>query len=145
VDGVGGDRPNLLNPAILGISLDDPDTSYALLAGTCTRPREIGPDGMRQPYMRCTHFDTNIPPGGRGNLGFQTFRSDGIANWNVALEKDVVFREPLALRFRAEFINFLNHPQFERPDDEIGFEPFAKIINTANRGRVVQLLLRLQF
>jgi len=145
VDGVGGDRPNLLNPAILGISLDNPDTSYALLAGTCTRPGEIGSDGTARSYMRCTHFDTNIAPGGRGNLGFQTFRSDGIANWNVALEKDVVLREPLALRFRAEFINFLNHPQFERPDDEIGFEPFAKIINTANRGRVIQLLLRLQF
>ncbi|MGH9783023.1 MAG: TonB-dependent receptor domain-containing protein [Terriglobia bacterium] len=125
VDGVGGDRPNLLNPAILGKSLDHPDTSTSI--------------------WRREYFDTNIAPGGRGNLGFQTFRQDGISNWNVALERDFVFREPVALRFRTEFINFLNHAQFEGPDDEMAFEPFAKIINTANRGRVIQLLLRLQF
>jgi len=125
VDGVGGDRPNLLNPAILGKSLDHPDTSTSI--------------------WRREYFDTNIAPGGRGNLGFQTFRQDGISNWNLALERDVVLREPVTLRFRAEFINFLNHAQFDGPDDEMAFEPFAKIINTANRGRVIQLLLRLQF
>ena len=125
VDGVGGDRPNLLNPAILGKSLDHPDTSTSI--------------------WRREYFDTNIAPGGRGNLGFQTFRQDGISNWNLALERDVVLREPVTLRFRAEFINFLNHAQFDGPDDEMAFEPFGKIINTANRGRVIQLLLRLQF
>ena len=144
VDGVSGDRPNLLNPKILWKSLDHPDTSYAILADTCTRPGQIGPDGVARPYMQCTYFDTNIPPGGRGNLGFQTFRSDGISNWNLALEKDFLLREPVTVRFRAEFINLFNHPQFERPDDEIAFEPFAKIINTANRGRVIQFLLRLE-
>jgi len=125
VDGVGGDRPNLLNTAILGKSLDHPDTSTSI--------------------WRREYFNTIIPPGGRGNLGFQTFRGDGISNWNLALEKDVVLREPWTLRFRSEFINFLNHPQFDGPDDEMAYEPFGKIINTANRGRVIQLLLRLQF
>jgi hypothetical protein len=143
VDGVGGDRPNLRNPAILGTSLDHPDTVGSLLAlDTCRRP---GDPGYGERYMACAYLDTNVQPGGRGNLGFQTFRQDGISNWNVALERDFVPREPLTLRFRAEFINFLNHAQFEGPDDEMGFEPFGKIINTANRGRVMQLLLRLQF
>ncbi len=125
VDGVGGDRPNLLNTAILGKSLDHPDNSTSI--------------------WRREYFDTNIPPGGRGNLGFQTFRGDGISNWNVALEKDIPLREPMILQFRTEFINFLNQPQFDGADDEMAFEPFGKITNTANRGRVIQLLLRLQF
>jgi len=33
-------------------------------------------------------FHTNIPPGGRGNLGMNTFRKDGTANWNVALGRN---------------------------------------------------------
>jgi hypothetical protein len=124
VDGVRGDRPNLLNPAILWKSLDHPDTSASV--------------------WRREYFDTNIAPGGRGNLGFQTFRQDGISNWNVALEKDFPIREPVRLQFRSEFINLWNHPQFEGPMDEMAFETFGKITNTANRGRVIQFLLRLQ-
>ncbi|MBI1955171.1 MAG: hypothetical protein HYS38_02145 [Acidobacteria bacterium] len=124
VDGVGGDRPNLLNPTILWKSLDHPDTSTSI--------------------WRREYFDTNLAPGGRGNLGYQTFRSDGVSNWNLAVERDFVLREPATLRFRTEFINLLNQPQFEGPNDEMAFEPFAKITNTANRGRVIQFLLRLQ-
>jgi hypothetical protein len=99
----------------------------------------------KEPYMSCAYLDTNVPAGGRGNLGFQTFRQDGINNWNVAVERDFAVREPVTLRFRSEFINFFNHPQFEGPDDEMAFDTFGKIINTANRGRVIQFLLRLQF
>jgi hypothetical protein len=124
VDGVRGDRPNLLNPAILWESLDHPDTSTSI--------------------WRREYFDTNISPGGRGNLGFQTFRQDGISNWNLALERDFLVREPVTLQFRSEFINLWNHPQFESPMDEMAFETFGKITNTANRGRVIQFLLRLQ-
>ena len=125
VDGVSGDRPNLLNPEILWKSLDHPDISTSI--------------------WRREYFDTSIVPGGRGNLGFQTFRADGISNWNVALERDFLVREPATLLFRGEFINLFNHPQFEGPNDELAFEPFAKITNTANRGRVMQLLLRLRW
>jgi hypothetical protein len=142
VDGVRGDRPNLLNAAILGRSLDHPDTSPQILgSGTCQRP---GDPGYGERYMTCAYLDTNVPPGERGNLGFQTFRSDGISNWNLALERDFLIREPVTLQFRSEFINLFNHPQFERPMDEMAFETFGKITNTANRGRVIQFLLRLQ-
>jgi hypothetical protein len=146
VDGVGGDRPNLLNPKIRGKSLDHPDTVRTLLAlDTCKRPGDPMYPDYKEPYMSCAYLDTNVPAGGRGNLGFQTFRQDGINNWNVAVERDFAVREPVTLRFRSEFINFFNHPQFEGPDDEMAFDTFGKIINTANRGRVIQFLLRLQF
>src|SRR5438132_1086245 len=63
----------------------------------------------------------------------------------VAVERDFALREPVTPRFRSEFINFFNHQQFEGPDDEMAFDTFGKIINTANRGRLTQLLVSLQF
>ena len=123
VDGVSGDRPNLLNTAILGKSLDHPDVSPLI--------------------FRREYFDTNIAPGGYGNLGYQTFRQDGIYGWNLALEKDFSFSESGRLQFRTEFFNLLNHPQFDEVNHGISNETFGKITNTANRSRVIQFTLRL--
>ena len=127
VDGVSHDRPNIGNPAILGRSLDDPNTSVAVL--------------------QSGRFDTNLPPGGRGNIGYNTFRKDGTNNWNFALGR--TFRLPggreRSLQFRTEFINLLNHAQFEKPQIQFASRTFGQITNTANKGRQVQFLLRLNF
>jgi hypothetical protein len=142
VDGNSADRPNILNPSLLGKSLDNPDTVTAILgANTCRPP---GTDGL--PYLHCQYFDTNIPPGGRGNLGWNTFRKDGTANWNVALGRS--FRLPggeRSLDFRTEFINFFNTPQFDKPGTQLAVATFGKITNTVNKGRQVQFTLKLNF
>jgi carboxypeptidase family protein/TonB-dependent receptor-like protein len=142
VDGDGGDRPNISNPSLLGKSYDNPDTVVALLgADTCRRP---GTDGL--PYLHCRYFDTNIVPGGRGNLGWNTFRKDGTANWNVAFGRS--FRLPggeRSLDFRTEFINFFNTPQFDKPGVMLALATFGKITNTVNKGRQVQFTLKLNF
>ena len=141
VDGVrASDRPNLLDPSILGVSIDDPDTSLALLAAdSCERPTS------ERPYMLCQYFDTNIPAGGRGNIGYNVFRSHGTNNYNVALEREFPVKESLALLFRSEFINFFNHPQFAAPNLRIASDTFGYITNTANRGRLIQLYVRLRW
>ncbi len=142
VDGTVVDRPNILNPSLLGKSLDNPDTVTALLgANTCRPP---GTDGL--PYLHCQYFDANIPPGGRGNLGMNTFRKDGTANWNVAFGRS--FRLPggeRSLDFRTEFINFFNTPQFDKPGVQLALATFGKITNTVNKGRQVQFTLKLNF
>jgi hypothetical protein len=142
VDGNTGDRPNILNPSLLGKSFDNPDTVGAILgADTCRPP---GSDGL--PYLHCQYFDTNIPPGGRGNLGMNTFRKDGTVNWNVAFGK--AFRLPSGDRsvdFRTEFINFFNTPQFDKPGTQLAVATFGKITNTVNKGRQVQFTLKLNF
>jgi hypothetical protein len=142
VDGNSTDRPNILNPSLLGKSFDSPDTVGAMLgADTCRPP---GADGL--PYLHCKYFDTNIPPGGRGNLGWNTFRKDGTANWNVAFGRN--FRLPggdHSLDFRGEFINFFNTPQFDKPGTQLAVATFGKITNTANKGRQVQFTLKLNF
>jgi len=141
VDGVrGSDRPNLLDPSILGQSFDNPDTSRALLAvDTCQRTTAA------RPYMVCKYFDTNLPAGGRGDIGYNTFRGDGTNNWNVAIEKDIRLREALTLLFRSEFINFFNHPQFAEPNLRMSGDTYGYITNTTNRGRLIQLFARLRW
>ena len=129
VDGVGQDRPHILNPSILGKGINHPDTSQSIL--------------------RREYFDPNIPVGGRGNLGFDTFRLDGTNNLNFAVEREFALRKGgdqlPALQFRSEFFNFLNHPQFDTYAPHWGNEIFGKITNTVNRGRIVQFLLRVRF
>lgn len=129
VDGVGQDRPHILNPSILGKSIDHPDKSTSILH------RE--------------YFDTNIPFGGRGNIGFDTFRLDGTNNLNFAVEREFALRsggdQTPSLQFRSEFFNFLNHPQFDTYAPHVANEVFGQITNTVNRGRLVQFLLRLRF
>ena len=87
-----------------------------------------------------------MPPGGRGNLGMNTFRKDGTDNWNVALGR--TFRLPSGdrlLDFRSEFINYFNTPQFDKPGNQLSAATFGKITNTVNKGRQVQFTLKLSF
>lgn len=126
VDGEGLDRPNVTNPSILGKSIDNPDTSTSIL-----RPE---------------YFNTQIPPGGRGNLGLRVFRKDSLNNTNLGLIKTFPsFREGQTLQFRADFYNFFNHPFFERPGDVFPSPTFGKITDTQNKGRVIQFQLRYSF
>jgi hypothetical protein len=97
--------------------------------------------------LRCKYFDTNIPVGGRGNLGMNTFRKHGSHNWNVALAR--TFRllggAERSLQFRAELYNLLNQAQFDRPGNQLASDAFAKITNTVNKGRQIQFSLRMNF
>ena len=141
VDGDSQDRPNILNPSLLGKSLDNPNTVTALLgAGTCRPP---GADGL--PYLHCQYFDTNISPSGRGNLGMNTFRKDGTANWNAAVGRSFRLPGERSLDFRTQFVNFFNTPQFDKPGVQLAVATFGKITNTVNKGRQVQFTLKLNF
>jgi hypothetical protein len=145
VDGEGGDRPNLLDPGILGRSFDDPDTSVALMGADSCQDVRVSPEVT---YKQCRYFDTNLPVGGRGTVGYRVFRKDGTNNWNLGLARS--FRLPgpgseKQLQFRAEFYNFLNHAQFAAPGNAIASPTFGQITNTVNKGRVTQLSLRVIF
>ncbi len=124
VDGVGGDRPNILDPSILGKSVSHPNTATQIL--------------------RRDRFAPMAPGDSRGNLGTSTFRKDGIANFNAALSKQWRWGkggERTAL-LRAEAYNLTNHPQFDHPQTSFSSSSFGRITNTMNDGRVFQLSLR---
>jgi hypothetical protein len=125
VDGDNGDRPHLVDPSILGRSVDHPDTSRAALPASAfafLRPNEL-----------------------RGNLGANTFRKDGIANVNAAISRTVALHGDRRLVMRAESVNLLNTPQFAEPWRELASPSFGFITNTLNEGRSFRFLLRFSF
>lgn len=127
MDGEAGDRPHLLDPSLLGKSVDHPDRAASIL--------------------RSQAFDPRLSPGTGGTLGRNTFRKDGTNNFNLGL----VRRVPLpsfnnaSLQFRGEIFNLLNHAQFDSPGQSLSNLDFGLITNTLNNGRVIQLSLRLAF
>ena len=125
VDGSNGDRPNLIDPTILGRTIGDPNTSTALL------PRSA--------------FGYIAPIDSRGTLGFNTFRRGGIRNMNAALARSWTLHSDWQATFRAESINFFNTPQFANPNPDLSSPAFGKITNTLNEGRSFQFTLQLRF
>ena len=125
IDGAVGDRPNLLDPSILGRRIDHPDTSKLLLPRSAFR--FVGPDDAS------------------GNLGRNVFRKDGIQNVNFSVSKSWKIAGDSTLSFRAESINLTNTPQFANPGNELTGENFGQITNTLNDGRTFNLSMRLTF
>jgi hypothetical protein len=125
VDGTSGDRPNLLDVALLGRTIGNPDTSTQLL------PR--------------TAFQFIQPAASAGTLGRNVFRRGKVANVNAALARTWMLRAPLTLTLRAESINLFNTPQFAEPTRELTSPSFGKITNTLNDGRTFRFTLRMNF
>ena len=124
VDGTGSDRPNVVDPSILGAVVDHPDTSTRKIPQAA--------------------FSTIAPTDPGGNLGRNTFRKDRVWNVNFGLSRRFALGEN-ALVFRAESLNFLNHPQFAEPDINLTSRTFAAITNTLNDGRTFKFTLRFVF
>lgn len=125
VDGGPSDRPNILDPSILGRTISHPD---------------IAPQILRR-----DRFDYIHPGDLRGSLGRNTFRKATIANMNVALTKEwhMGTRREWSAQLRCEAFNLTNTPQFDEPQRNLSSPSFGRITNTLNDGRVLQLGLRL--
>jgi hypothetical protein len=125
VDGSNGDRPNVLDPAVLGRSIHHPDTSVALLPRSAFAFQPIGAE--------------------RGSLGRNTFRRAGFQNMNVSVGRTWSLVGERTFTFRAESINFTNSPQFADPNPDLSSPAFGKITNTLNDGRTFQFTGQLRF
>jgi hypothetical protein len=94
-------------------------------------------------------FDTGAfsqPVAGRfGNQGVGLLRADGLVNIDFSLLRTFALPgEDRKLQFRAESFNFANHPDFGVPGRVFGAPGFGQV-NSARRGRSIQLGLRLVF
>ncbi len=125
VDGASSDRPNVIDPSVLGRTIGHPDTS------TLRLPRSA--------------FSFIEPTEARGSLGRNTFRKDGINNVNAALSRRWPLKTDMALNFSAESINFFNTPQFADPGRQVAAPNFGAITNTLNDGRTFRFLLGFSF
>jgi hypothetical protein len=125
VDGGPSDRPNILDPSILGSTISHPDIAAEIL--------------------RRDRFTFIRPGENRGNLARNAFRKARIGNWNAALTKQWVWSagREWRLQLRGEAYNLTNTPQFDEPQRNLSSPSFGKITNALNDGRVFQFGLRL--
>jgi hypothetical protein len=107
---------------------------------------------------------TPPPTGEQGDIGRNVLRGFGAWQADVAFQRQFHFTEKVGLRFRGEFFNLFNHPNFGPPDNTLTDPLFGQSTQTlasslgsggANGGfnplyqiggpRSVQLALKLQF
>jgi hypothetical protein len=131
-DGIGGDRPFIVDSSILGHSVDNarvnPATGrqYAqdVLPLSAFLPTATQAAAKQWPWFPGT--------GIVGNLGRNTFWSAGQNNWDFSVIKDVrLSAERHHLQFRAEMYNLTNRVQFDLP-------AFLSIVDTAVPGYQLQ-------
>jgi hypothetical protein len=103
------------------------------------------------------------PNGQQGDLGRNVLRGFGASQADLGLQKQCHMTDKIALRFRAEFFNSFNHPNFGSPDNTLTSPLFGQSTQTLatslaggnNAGfnplyqvggsRSIQLALKLQF
>jgi hypothetical protein len=129
-DGFSESRPVLLDPSILGNSVNLPATSQAALP--------------RAAFRTLTIADFNTPLVGRN-----TFFADGVKNVDFGLMKNfpMPWGEGHKLSVRADFFNAFNHVQYGIPSAVITSTNFGAITGTAVQyaPRSVQVSLRYQY
>ena len=128
-DGFSEARPVLLDPSILGVKVNNRDTSRDVLPRTA--------------FRQATYGDTieDLVPR-------NAFYGDGVQNVDLALSK--TFNMPWdrhSMGVRIEAFNVFNQVQFNFPDTNINNATFGAINGTATSysPRVVQLVLRYRY
>ncbi len=79
-----------------------------------------------------------------GNVGRDSFRAPGLAQWDLAVNKSFRIRELASLQFRSEFFNVINHTNFGVPTASISSSAFGTI-RTTYPARQIQFALKLIF
>jgi hypothetical protein len=74
---------------------------------------------------------------------FNNLRASGPNSMDASVIKSIEIRERLKLQVRGEFINALNHPQFDPPNLAPTSASFGRITRQTNFARATQLALRL--
>jgi hypothetical protein len=87
----------------------------------------------------------DAPLGQIGNAPRAICCGPGIANVDMAIEKNILARESTTLQFRTEFFNVFNHTQFLNPDGNITGGSTFGLLRRARDPRLIQFALRLNF
>ena len=121
----------------------DPFSSFTLNGQTITPGEGFGSNNRSLYWFNPKAFSRTAPLK-LGTSGRDILRSPAFSNWDLSLFKNFAIREGMALQFRAEFFNSLNHPRFDPPNVDVS-SPFFGQIQSAEPPRIIQLGLRLQF
>ena len=90
---------------------------------------------------------TQPPPNSLGNLGRNSVRGPGFANYDVSLFRSFVIRDQTRLEIRGEAFNITNTPHFANPIGNVNSAAFGQSIGTLRYApeRRLQVAARLLF
>jgi len=144
----------------LPVDIQETPLQSGCRANQCPERPDVRPGGSNNPVLSNwtpnQYFDPSNfmvqPAGFYGNVGRNTLIAPGIFNWNSSVVKNFSLGEKAGLSFRAEFFNFLNHPNFGVPAVNV-FRDAAgdlssnvgRITTTNTTMREIQLGLKLTF
>jgi hypothetical protein len=66
----------------------------------------------------------------QGDVSRNSLRGFGMAQWDFGVHRKIQLHESLALEFRAEMFNILNHPNFGQPSGQFGVGGFGVATQT---------------
>jgi hypothetical protein len=104
-----------------------------------------GPAKLNQ-YYNPAAFAIPLAGAPFGNLGRNALRGPNFWQWDMGVHKNfrIPYREGMAVQFRSEFFNVLNHSNFIGPDANISDAAFGTI-RTIYPPRQIQFALKLMF
>jgi len=73
---------------------------------------------------------TTLPGGQQGNLRRNSLRGFGTTQADIGVQRQFRVTEKVALRFRAEFFNIFNHPNFGAPNTDLTSPLFGRSTQT---------------
>jgi hypothetical protein len=105
----GFDRPDVVGPIVYHPNnpFNYLDMSSFAIPCTISAAAQAAPSG----------FASDCVPGTRhyGNMGRNSLHGPTFKEWNFAVYKTTAITERLTMQLRADFFNFLNHPNFANP------------------------------
>ena len=120
--------------------------------GTPNRPNVVPGQSVALPKSRRTveeYFNTaafsDPAPYTFGNSGRDIIPGPGNNIWDLGAQKNFPIREYAALKFRAEFFNAFNHPNWGIPLPYPDFAPLFGRILASGDPRRIQFALRVEF
>ena len=79
-----------------------------------------------------------------GNVTKGSFVGPQFVSWDTSIIRDFPIHEAIAMQFRAEYFNVLNHTNFGDPQQSVTNSAFCRVLS-ANDPRIGQLSLKLLF
>ena len=136
----------------LPITLSETD-DHSLIGATSACPVDTpnytpGNLSITNPRSGLSYFNTSLfsqeAIGQLGTADRRFFHGPGIANYDMALLKDLAVHESTKLELRFEFFNVFNHAQFNNPSGNINNAAFG-YVTSANAPRIGQVALKFLF
>ena len=72
-------------------------------------------------------------------------RGDGVNMWDLSAIKNTRIKERYTAQFRAEFLNALNHPNFNNPNTSVTSSAFGRVTSQKGFPRRIQFGFKLMF